>query len=588
MQVKIFEAADMTTGLKQIREELGPDALILSTRTRREGPLGLLGKPVVEITAAIDDSPPLAGNAVTMAERNILTGGGQVTDILARTSARARANSPVHSPLARKRIDLTVGANEDLLADLQPLEKSPIVATKPSPAKSQASPQVSQSPRRDAPPEAKTATPGTKPADDRQQLLAALSEDSAAKVLTNKKKKNRETAKTPTEQPPKPKKASIKKRDAIAATPPEPTTPEPAPPENGGQATGKKIARRRTEKKSPAKNTGIATQNGAPLAAPPKRKRSPSKASTEKSAAKSAAKLATKPAAKPAVKPAARPADFFTGSLRKTGEQAAEAPPHILSYLKNRGIETEAAQALACHAGRVLPLARLHDPQAVRRCLLDAIQNFISVAPPDFSGGAQQRRIALVGPTGVGKTTTIAKLAAWYLARQHGKLTLITIDTYRIAAVEQLKVYGEIMRLPVEVVMNPPQLATCLQKHRDADMILIDTSGHSPQNAEMVAELGEFFAACPAIERHLVLSATTRENELLHSLRAFQPLDVERTIFTKIDECSNLGVLLNVQLHNAQPLSFLTNGQRVPEDLLEIDRRSVAELILSEGAARHA
>ena len=548
MQVKIFEAPDMTTGLKRIREELGPDALILSTRTRRDGPLGLLGTPVVEITAAIDSSP-LGGNAVTMAERNILTGGNpMMKDMPASPSARRQTNAPT----AGKRIDFTVGADGDLLADLQPSEKSAMRTAKPSPAKNRG---------QDTPQDATMTPPEPKPtdADARRQILAPPAKDDAANVLINKERKSQETTKPPKERPSTPKaKTGIKKRGGAAAARP---SNEPAVEKKNGRTV--------------QKHDGIA----APVAAPhPEVDTKPRKPSLHKL---------------PAHKPAIRPADVLTGpdreSLLKIGERSIKAPPpNILAYLKNCGIEPEAAQALACHAGRLLSPAQLNNPQAVRRCLVEAVENFISVAPPDFTDGGGQRRIALVGPTGVGKTTTIAKLAAWYLAHQYGKLALITIDTYRIAAVEQLKVYGEIMRLPVEVVMNPEQLAARLQKHRDAALILIDTSGHSPQNAEMVTALAEFFIACPPIEKHLVLSATTRENELLHSLKAFQPLDVERTIFTKTDECSNLGVLLNVQLHNAQPLSFLTNGQRVPEDLLEIDRRSVAELILSEGAARHA
>ena len=546
MQVKIFEAPDMTTGLKRIREEFGPDALILSTRTRREGPLGLLGKPVVEITAAIDGLPA-SGNAVTMAERNILTGGGQITrDMPASRPARAQVNPSV----PRKRIDCTVGANDDLLADLRPPGKSALRAAKaspPSPAKSR-----KQSPRQDVPKQTTPPESQQADADARQQILAALAGSGVENALTNRRRKPQETA--PAGPPPAPKaKPSVKKRGAAAATAAAKRTAR----QDSGQATDKKNARRQTNKQTVAKDAGAA-QDGVP-----KRKRASAKASRQKST------------------------DFLTASLSKIGEQPTAPPPKLLSYLKDRGIEPEAARALACHAERLLPPSQLGNPQAVRRCLVEAVQNFISVAPPDFTGGGKQRRIALVGPTGVGKTTTIAKLAAWYLARQYGKLALITIDTYRIAAVEQLKVYGEIMRLPVEVVMDPKQLTVCLKKHHDAALILIDTSGHSPQNGQMVAELGDFFTACPPIEKHLVLSATTRENELLHSLKAFQPLDVERTIFTKIDECLNLGVLLNVQLHNAQPLSFLTNGQRVPEDLLEIDRRLVAELILSEGAARH-
>ncbi|MDR3090154.1 MAG: flagellar biosynthesis protein FlhF [Desulfobulbaceae bacterium] len=498
MQVKIYEAPDMTTGLKRIREELGPDALILSTRTRRDGPLGLLGKPILEITAAID-GPAGGGQAVTPDERGLLTGGGPMPK---KKSRGIQANDQASGG----RLDFTIGADDDLLAELSASEKNPDVSLAVASSKSSSESALKPKPT--------AIQPEMRLLFD--ELAVAAQNDAAT-----------EATPTPEAKPVVRKRGGKGGANAAKPLDKEATTASKSARRKGG-ANGEKTIR--DERAAPVHGQPVEARTAAPVLPP---------------------------------------------------------PPRLLAYLRQCGIETATAESLARYAAGRLTKASEDDPLAARACLIEAVQNFISVAPPDFSNPNEQRRIALVGPTGVGKTTTIAKLAAWYMARHSGKLALITIDTYRIAAVEQLKVYGEIMRLPVEVVIDPEHLAACLDKHRDAALILIDTSGHSPQNAEAVAELGQFFTAAPAIEKHLVLSATTRENELLHSLNAFAPLAVERAIFTKIDECSNLGTLLNVQIHNAQPLSFLTNGQRVPEDLLEIDRRLVAELILSEGAARH-
>ena len=214
--------------------------------------------------------------------------------------------------------------------------------------------------------------------------------------------------------------------------------------------------------------------------------------------------------------------------------------------------------------------------------IISTIQDLIEVAPPGFKPKANQHRIAFVGPTGVGKTTTLAKIAASYLGKHSNSIALITIDTYRIAAVEQLKVYGEIMHLPVEVVITPEQLEKAINKHSDKDLILIDTAGRSPRDEFCIEELSTFLKPELEIEKHLVLSAATRENELIEIIRCFEKLTVSNTIFTKIDECSKLGILLNVQIQNSNPLSYLTNGQRVPEDLIEISPKIVAELIMSQ------
>ncbi len=253
----------------------------------------------------------------------------------------------------------------------------------------------------------------------------------------------------------------------------------------------------------------------------------------------------------------------------------------ILSLLIARGINVEAARTIAGFLRESLTDQEQGHAETVMAAIMATIEMLIQVDPPAFARRGEQQRLALVGPTGVGKTTTLAKIAAAYLSKYSNSIALITIDTYRIAAVEQLKVYGEIMHLPVEVVITPEQLEKAIDRHGDKELILIDTAGRSPRDSFCIDELAAFLRPELNIDKHLVLSATTRELELLDAIDRFQGLGITHTIFTKIDECATLGILLNVQLQNANPLSYLTNGQRVPEDLLEASPKIAAELIMA-------
>jgi len=199
---------------------------------------------------------------------------------------------------------------------------------------------------------------------------------------------------------------------------------------------------------------------------------------------------------------------------------------------------------------------------------------------PFFGPAGKPRRIALLGPTGVGKTTTVAKLAADYLLNRGRSLALVTIDIYRIAAAEQLKVYGEIMNVPVDVAGTPEEFRQIMRRHHDKELVLIDTAGRSPRDRAGIEALHEFVGPESGVENHLVLSTATRERENDAAIKRFTGVPLKSLIMTKLDECETLGSLLNIHLRHKAPLSYLTDGQRVPEDLLLAEPKKIGQLIL--------
>jgi flagellar biosynthesis protein FlhF len=193
--------------------------------------------------------------------------------------------------------------------------------------------------------------------------------------------------------------------------------------------------------------------------------------------------------------------------------------------------------------------------------------------------------VALVGPTGVGKTTTIAKLAANMKLREGKSVGLITIDAYRIAAVEQLKVYAQILGVPLAAVVTVEEMQAALREMSGVDLILVDTAGRSQRDEPRIAELGELLAAARPDQVHLVLAATSREPTIREAIKNFSALGVEYLIFTKLDEAIGFGVILNVLRSVNMRLSYLSAGQSVPNDLEEGSGRRIARLIV-ESARR--
>ncbi|NLV16967.1 MAG: flagellar biosynthesis protein FlhF [Syntrophomonadaceae bacterium] len=224
----------------------------------------------------------------------------------------------------------------------------------------------------------------------------------------------------------------------------------------------------------------------------------------------------------------------------------------------------------------------LSQPSRVREMSIQVIAELFKTPQGIEFRDRQPRIVTLIGPTGVGKTTTIAKLAAKFSLGEGKKVALITIDTYRIAAVEQLKTYTDIIGLPLEVVFKPQDLKTAIDRFLSYDIILIDTAGRSPRNEDQMADLVKFIEAANPDETFLVLSATTRTSDLQEALSKFGTLNIDKIIFTKLDETTCYGPILNVVTHTRKRLSYVTNGQNVPDDIELPDSSRLARLVVGD------
>ncbi len=188
-----------------------------------------------------------------------------------------------------------------------------------------------------------------------------------------------------------------------------------------------------------------------------------------------------------------------------------------------------------------------------------------------------------IGPTGVGKTTTIAKLASELSVTQKKKVALLTVDTYRIAAAEQLRTYASILEIPFRVIYSVDEMKQAAEDFKDYDYIMVDTAGHSLHNDELKQDVESYIRVLEDIiecENFLVLSATTKYRDLIEIADAYSEMVAYRLIFTKMDETGAKGNLYNVRMHTGAPVAYITNGQNVPDDIAIFDAQKIVKHLL--------
>lgn len=188
----------------------------------------------------------------------------------------------------------------------------------------------------------------------------------------------------------------------------------------------------------------------------------------------------------------------------------------------------------------------------------------------------------LIGPTGVGKTTTLAKLAASFHLVDEQQVALITADTYRIAAIDQLRTFAQIINLPLEVVFDPLEFSKALGLHEQAQVVLVDTAGRSPKDELRLGELRRFLSVEHPVETLLVVTATTKAPDLRLILDRFGALGLDGLIVTKLDETIAIGPIFELLWERQLPVRFLANGQNVPDDLVRGDEASLVRVLAEQ------
>ncbi|AEA33572.1 flagellar biosynthesis protein FlhF [Hippea maritima] len=244
------------------------------------------------------------------------------------------------------------------------------------------------------------------------------------------------------------------------------------------------------------------------------------------------------------------------------------------TYMCDLGIKKKYAYKIALGLYRNINKSKLNDEEYVKEYLSIVISQFFKQSKP------KKKNIVLLGPTGVGKTTTLAKLAAIYKLKQDKKVGIITTDTYRIGAVDQLLNYAKIMDIPAIVSITKEDFKNALEELKDMNVVLVDTVGRSPQDIKRLNELFGIFKNEDRLHLSLVMAVNTKEEDCLNIHKRFGILPIDDLIFTKVDETKTPGSMLNLVVKLKKPVSYVSFGQDVPDDIMEAQPLKISSLII--------
>ncbi len=251
----------------------------------------------------------------------------------------------------------------------------------------------------------------------------------------------------------------------------------------------------------------------------------------------------------------------------------------MIQLLEN-GVEKQIATDLVNSISKKLNSDTEKDALVIREHLVEEMTSQIKTAGPIECKKGKTKVIALVGPTGSGKTSTLAKLAANSKFTVNKKVALISADTYRVSALEHLSTFAGFAQLPISAVYSPQELKATLTAHQDKDLIFIDTAGRSPRDEKHLLDLKSYMEAGQPDEIHLVLPVNMKNSDLAECIQRFGDLKFNRLIFTKIDETGSLGSVYNFSTKTDCPISYITTGQTIPDDIKLANSQALARLIL--------
>jgi flagellar biosynthesis protein FlhF len=219
------------------------------------------------------------------------------------------------------------------------------------------------------------------------------------------------------------------------------------------------------------------------------------------------------------------------------------------------------------------------DKDGIRQELEDRL---MSIFKPVIPSHHRNKIMAFVGSPGVGKTTTLAKIGAIFSLFNSFNISFITIDTYRVGAIEQMKIYGDIIGASVDVVMSPEELKEAIERNREKDLILIDSTGRPSKNFRQLTELRTFLDVLNFADIYLVINATTQKKDMMHILNDYKIIAYTQLIITKIDETVAPGSIINAAYFTGLPIAYITNGQNVPDDIEVSSPKLLASYVMRE------